>query len=30
MNLEKNWQDQPEWFLHVVVYGDNELIRVPI
>jgi len=29
MNLEKPWQEQPERFLHVVVYGDNELIRVP-
>ena len=29
MNLEKARQDQPDWFLHVVVYGDNELIRVP-
>ena len=29
MSLEKTWEQQPEWFLHVVVHGDNELIRVP-
>jgi excinuclease ABC subunit A len=29
MNLEKPRADQPEWFLHIVVYGDNELLRVP-
>lgn len=30
MNLDKPWQEQPEWFLHALVYGDNELIRVPV
>ena len=29
MSLEKPWKDQPERFLHLLVYGDNELIRVP-
>jgi len=29
MYLEKPWQEQPERFLHIVMYGDNELIRVP-
>jgi hypothetical protein len=22
------WKDLPEWFQHVVIYGDEELIRV--
>jgi excinuclease ABC subunit A len=29
MNLEKVWSAQPERFLHIVVHGDNELLRVP-
>lgn len=29
MSITKPRKDQPEWFLHIVVYGDNELIRIP-
>ena len=29
-DLEKPWKDQPDWFLHVVVYWDNEELRLPI
>ena len=29
-DLEKVWKDQPDWFLHVVVYWDNEELRLPI
>jgi excinuclease UvrABC ATPase subunit len=29
MNLDKPRADQPEWFLNIVVNGDNELLRVP-
>lgn len=25
---DKLWKDLPEWFQHVVIYGDEELIRV--
>lgn len=28
MNENKAWKDLPEWFLHVVLYGDEELIRI--
>ncbi|MFZ2150874.1 MAG: excinuclease ABC subunit UvrA [Candidatus Absconditicoccaceae bacterium] len=28
MNIEKMWKDMPERFLHVVLYGDEELIRI--
>ncbi|MDR0606852.1 MAG: hypothetical protein LBG52_00485 [Candidatus Peribacteria bacterium] len=29
MYLDKAWKDQPERFLHIILNGDNELIRVP-
>ena len=29
-DLEKVWSEQPDWFLHVVVYWDNEELRLPI
>jgi hypothetical protein len=28
MDPDKLWKDLPEWFQHVVLYGDDELIRV--
>jgi excinuclease UvrABC ATPase subunit len=28
MDTDKLWKDLPEWFQHVVLYGDDELIRV--
>jgi len=28
IDMDKLWKDLPEWFQHVVVYGDDELIRV--
>lgn len=28
MDTDKLWKDLPEWFQHVVIYGDEELIRV--
>jgi excinuclease UvrABC ATPase subunit len=28
MDNDKMWKDLPEWFQHVVIYGDEELIRV--
>jgi excinuclease UvrABC ATPase subunit len=28
INTQKLWKDLPERFLHVVLYGDEELIRV--
>lgn len=30
MSEDKLWKDQPEWFQHTVLYGDNELLRVPV
>jgi excinuclease ABC subunit A len=29
-DLEKVWKDQPDWFLHVIVYWDNEELHLPI
>jgi len=28
MDTDKLWKDLPEWFQHVVIHGDEELIRV--
>lgn len=28
MDHDKMWKDLPEWFQHVVIHGDEELIRV--
>lgn len=28
MDDDKLWKDLPEWFQHVVLYGDNELLRI--
>lgn len=30
MNPESKWKDLPEWYQHVVLYWDEELIRIPI
>jgi len=30
MNTGLAWKDLPEWFLHVVIDGDNELLRIPL
>jgi len=27
---DKIWKDLPEWFQHVVLFGDNELLRVQV
>lgn len=27
---DKLWKDLPEWFQHVVLFGDNELLRVQV
>lgn len=29
MSMTKLRKDQPEWFLHIIMYGDNELLRIP-
>lgn len=28
MDPQKNWSDQPEWFLTAILEGDGELLRV--
>lgn len=28
MDEDKKWKDLPEWFQHVVLFGDNELLRI--
>ncbi len=28
IDLKKPWKDQPERFLHIIMYGDNELLRI--
>jgi hypothetical protein len=30
INAALAWKDLPEWFLHVVLNGDDELLRVPV
>lgn len=28
IDTTRSWKDLPEWFLHVVLYGDNETLRI--
>jgi hypothetical protein len=28
MDMKRPWKDLPEWFQQLVLYGDNEVLRI--
>jgi len=30
IDVDMRWTDMPEWFQHIVINGDEELLRIPM